>query len=204
MHVSEMSWTKKNVHPGKIVSTSQEVEVHGARDRRPEAARVAGPQADPGQPVGESSPATHPNGHAGRGRGQEHHRVRSVRRSRRATSTAWSTCRDLDWNRSRRGRDPGLPQGRHGQGRGHRRRRREGAHLALDQGGRAAIPFAEAIGGREARRHRHRRGHRDRGRRHRGRVRRDEVLHPPLGPVSRDRSEQRPERFPRATRSTCA
>lgn len=27
IHVSEMSWTKKNVHPGKIVSTSQEVEI---------------------------------------------------------------------------------------------------------------------------------------------------------------------------------
>src|SRR5207302_1971599 len=27
IHVSEMSWTKKNVHPGKIVSTSQEVVV---------------------------------------------------------------------------------------------------------------------------------------------------------------------------------
>ena len=27
VHVSEMSWTKKNVHPGKIVSTSQEVNV---------------------------------------------------------------------------------------------------------------------------------------------------------------------------------
>ncbi len=27
IHVSEMSWTKKNIHPGKIVSTSQEVEV---------------------------------------------------------------------------------------------------------------------------------------------------------------------------------
>ena len=27
VHVSEMSWTKKNIHPGKIVSTSQEVEV---------------------------------------------------------------------------------------------------------------------------------------------------------------------------------
>lgn len=27
VHVSEMSWTKKNVHPGKIVSTSQEVSV---------------------------------------------------------------------------------------------------------------------------------------------------------------------------------
>ncbi|MEO0544426.1 MAG: 30S ribosomal protein S1 [Pseudomonadota bacterium] len=27
IHVSEMSWTKKNVHPGKILSTSEEVEV---------------------------------------------------------------------------------------------------------------------------------------------------------------------------------
>ena len=27
VHVSQMSWTKKNVHPGKIVSTSQEIEV---------------------------------------------------------------------------------------------------------------------------------------------------------------------------------
>ncbi|MDQ3481817.1 MAG: S1 RNA-binding domain-containing protein, partial [Pseudomonadota bacterium] len=27
VHVSEMSWTKKNMHPGKIVSTSQEVDV---------------------------------------------------------------------------------------------------------------------------------------------------------------------------------
>jgi small subunit ribosomal protein S1 len=27
VHVSEMSWTKKNVHPGKLISTSQEVDV---------------------------------------------------------------------------------------------------------------------------------------------------------------------------------
>ncbi len=27
IHVSEMSWTKKNIHPGKIVATSQEVDV---------------------------------------------------------------------------------------------------------------------------------------------------------------------------------
>ncbi|MGB7204250.1 MAG: 30S ribosomal protein S1 [Anderseniella sp.] len=27
VHVSEMSWTKKNIHPGKIVSTSEEIEV---------------------------------------------------------------------------------------------------------------------------------------------------------------------------------
>ena len=45
VHVSEMSWTKKNVHPGKIVSTSQEVEVmvldvdpsEAAHQPRPEA-----------------------------------------------------------------------------------------------------------------------------------------------------------------------
>ena len=27
IHVSEMSWTKKNIHPGKLVATSQEVEI---------------------------------------------------------------------------------------------------------------------------------------------------------------------------------
>ena len=33
IHVSEMSWTKKNVHPGKILSTSQEVEVQVNADQ---------------------------------------------------------------------------------------------------------------------------------------------------------------------------
>ena len=37
VHVSEMSWTKKNVHPGKIVSTSQEVEVMVAGNRQRQA-----------------------------------------------------------------------------------------------------------------------------------------------------------------------
>src|SRR5439155_16281915 len=27
VHVSEMSWTKKNVHPGKILSTTEQIEV---------------------------------------------------------------------------------------------------------------------------------------------------------------------------------
>ena len=27
VHVTEISWTKKNIHPGKIVSTSEQVEV---------------------------------------------------------------------------------------------------------------------------------------------------------------------------------
>lgn len=40
VHVSEMSWTKKNVHPGKIVSTSQEVEVM-VLDTDPEKRRIS-------------------------------------------------------------------------------------------------------------------------------------------------------------------
>jgi len=40
VHVSEMSWTKKNVHPGKIVSTSQEVEVM-VLDSNPEKRRIS-------------------------------------------------------------------------------------------------------------------------------------------------------------------
>ncbi len=40
VHVSEMSWTKKNAHPGKIVSTSQEVEVM-VLDVDPEKRRIS-------------------------------------------------------------------------------------------------------------------------------------------------------------------
>ncbi len=40
VHVSEMTWTKKNAHPGKIVSTSQEVEVM-VLDVDPEKRRIS-------------------------------------------------------------------------------------------------------------------------------------------------------------------
>jgi len=40
VHVSEMSWTKKNVHPGKIVSASQEVEVM-ILDSEPDKRRIS-------------------------------------------------------------------------------------------------------------------------------------------------------------------
>ena len=46
IHVSEMSWTKKNMHPGKIVSTSQEVEVQVLGSRFGQAPHLARPQAD--------------------------------------------------------------------------------------------------------------------------------------------------------------
>ena len=62
-------------------------------------------------------------------------------------------------------------------------------------------PFAEAIAGVK-RRHRHRHRHRDRGRRHRGRVRRDEVLHPPVGPAAATAPSSAPSASPWATTST--
>ncbi len=40
VHISEMSWTKKNIHPGKILSTSQEVEVM-VLDISPEKRRIS-------------------------------------------------------------------------------------------------------------------------------------------------------------------
>ncbi|MEI2677377.1 MAG: S1 RNA-binding domain-containing protein [Burkholderiaceae bacterium] len=52
IHVSEMSWTKKNIHPGKIVSTSQQVDVQILEVDPQQAPHLARPQADPGQPVG--------------------------------------------------------------------------------------------------------------------------------------------------------
>ncbi|MCH8172693.1 MAG: 30S ribosomal protein S1, partial [Proteobacteria bacterium] len=40
VHISEMSWTKKNIHPGKILSTTQEVEVM-VLDISPEKRRIS-------------------------------------------------------------------------------------------------------------------------------------------------------------------
>ena len=79
VHVSEMSWTKKNVHPGKIVSTSQEVEVMVLdvdASKRRVSLGLKQAQDNPweafvGRPPGRLD---------GRRRSQERHRVRPVRR----------------------------------------------------------------------------------------------------------------------------
>src|SRR6188508_3323592 len=59
IHVSEMSWTKKNVHPGKIVSTSQEVEVQ-VLEVDPEKRRISlglkQAQANPWEAFAEAHP----------------------------------------------------------------------------------------------------------------------------------------------------
>src|SRR4051794_41685521 len=59
VHVSEMSWTKKNVHPGKIVSTSQEVDVSVLEvdeDKRRISLGLKQAQANPWSSFAESHP----------------------------------------------------------------------------------------------------------------------------------------------------
>ncbi|WP_138380862.1 30S ribosomal protein S1 [Luteithermobacter gelatinilyticus] len=61
VHVSEMSWVKKNVHPGKIVSTSQEVEVM-VLEIEPEKRRISLGLKQCMDNPWESFAATHPIG----------------------------------------------------------------------------------------------------------------------------------------------
>ena len=59
VHVSEMSWTKKNVHPGKIVSTSQEVDVvvlEVDEDKRRISLGLKQAQANPWEAFAEAHP----------------------------------------------------------------------------------------------------------------------------------------------------
>jgi small subunit ribosomal protein S1 len=79
IHVSEMSWTKKNVHPSKMVSTSQEVDVV-ILEVDPNKRRIS---------LGLKQTLSNPWDHFAedlsgrfgrRRRGQEQDRVRSVRR----------------------------------------------------------------------------------------------------------------------------
>jgi predicted RNA-binding protein with RPS1 domain len=166
VHVSEMSWTKKNVHPGKIVSTSQEVEVMVLEIDTPSAAcRWA--SSRPCATRGKSSPR--PTRMAPRSRARSRTSPSSACSSASTTiSTAWSTSPTSAGTSPARRRS-GSTQGRHGQGRGHRGRHRERADLAVGQG--AGGDRSPTRWRREARLDHHRGGHRDRGWRHRGRIR---------------------------------
>jgi small subunit ribosomal protein S1 len=60
VHVSEMSWTKKNVHPGKILSTSQQVEIMVLdvdADKRRISLGVKQTQRNPWEIFAESNPS---------------------------------------------------------------------------------------------------------------------------------------------------
>jgi small subunit ribosomal protein S1 len=133
IHVSEMSWTKKNVHPGKILSTSQEVEVQMLEVDSVQAPHLARPQADPGQPVG-CLRRQAPDRVGCRRRGQEQDRVRSVHRPRRRCRRHGPSLRSRLEPSGRAGHRR-VQEGRRGQGGRSRRRHREGAHQPRHQAG---------------------------------------------------------------------
>ena len=138
VHVSEMSWTKKNVHPGKIVSTSQEVEVM-VLDVDPQKRRISlGLKQTLANPW-EAFVEEHPVGSRARRRGSQHHRVRPLRRPARRHRRHGPPVRHRLEPAGRRG-DQRLSQGRRGAGQGARCRCREGAHQPRHQAARSPIP----------------------------------------------------------------
>ena len=81
IHVSEMSWTKKNVHPGKILSTTQEVEVV-VLEVDPVKRRISLGLKQTLENPWEAFARNHTVGSVVEGEGQEQDRVRPVHRSR--------------------------------------------------------------------------------------------------------------------------
>ena len=112
IHVSEMSWTKKNVHPGKIVSTSQEIEVQVLEVdsvKRRISLGLKQTMRNPWEVFVEKYPA----GLDGRRRSQEQDRVRSVPRPRRRHRRHGPSVRPR-LEASGRAGDRGIQEGRHG------------------------------------------------------------------------------------------
>jgi small subunit ribosomal protein S1 len=192
VHVSEMSWTKKNVHPGKIVSTSQEVDVM-VLDVDPEKRRVSlgikQTQRNPWELFAEA----HPVGSEVEGE------VKNITEFGLFIGVdedidGMVHLSDLDWDQVRRRSHPGLQEGRRGSRQGSRRRYRE-ERVSLGVKQLAAIRWTKAA------------------------IKRGETvtctvteitsggIEVSLGPdnlvkafirksdLSRDRAEQRPERF---------
>ena len=135
VHVSEMSWTKKNVHPGKIVSTSQEVEVHGARCRSAEAPHQPRPQADAWRTRGRPSPRSTRSAASSRARSATSPSS-ACSSACPATSTAWCISPTSTGTAPARRRSTTTSKGEHGAGQGARRRCREGAHQPRHQAAR--------------------------------------------------------------------
>ncbi len=181
VHVSEMSWTKKNVHPGKIVSTSQEVEVMVLeidQAKRRVSLGLKQTMRNPWEVFAE----THPEGTVVEGE------VKNITEFGLFVGLPGDIdgmvhLSDLSWDQ--RGEEA-IQNYRKGDivkavvtETDIEKERISLSIKALDDS------FAEAVGGVKRGIDHHRGGDRDRGRRHRGRVRGREVVHPSLGPQSR-------------------
>ena len=202
IHVSEMSWTKKNVHPGKIVSTSQEVEVM-VLEVDPDKRRISLGLKQTLQNPWESFAEKYPGRFGHRGRSQEQDRVRPVHRPGRRRRRHGPPLRPRLAEAGRAGARRLQPR-RHGQGQGARRRRREGAHLARHQAARhrrrcrpaaaTASSKGSVVTGTVI-------DVNDGGIEVQDRRQRDDRVHPPCRPLRATATTSAPSASPRATRS---
>ena len=133
IHVSEMSWTKKNIHPGKIVSTSQQVDVQilevDAQKRRISLG-LKQVQDNPW----EVFLAAHPKGTQVEGP------IRNITEFGLFVGLDGGVdgmvhLSDLDWNKSGDEAIKDYKKGDHRQSRGARRRCHQGAHQPRHQAG---------------------------------------------------------------------
>ena len=131
IHVSEMSWTKKNLHPGKIISSSQEVDVV-VLDVDAEKRRISLGLKQVMNNPWEAVPRRASGRHEHRRRGSRHHRVRPVRGSWPGSRRHGPHQRHRLEHAGRRSHQE-VQQGRHRQSARAGRRHRERAHLARHQ-----------------------------------------------------------------------
>jgi small subunit ribosomal protein S1 len=109
IHVSEMSWVKKNVHPGKIVSTSQQVDVQ-VLEVDPNKRRISLGLKQTQDNPWDAFLAEHPKG--------SNVKAKSATSPNSACSSVSKAIdgmvhlSDLDWNKAGRRGDQGLQQGR--------------------------------------------------------------------------------------------
>ena len=171
IHVSEMSWTKKNVHPGKIVSTSQEVEVQ-VLEVDPVKRRISLGLKQTMRNPWELFVEKYPAGSEVEGEVKNKTEF-GLFIGLDGDVDGMVHLSDLDWKRPGEQVIEEYKKGDKVQRAGSRRRCREGAHLAWRQAARRRS--VRRAGRPEARRGRHLRSHRGEGRRHRREDRRHRV-----------------------------
>jgi small subunit ribosomal protein S1 len=134
VHVSEMDWTNKNVHPAKVVSLGDEVEVmilEIDEDRRRISLGMKQCMPNPW----EEFAMNHKKGDKVKGVDQVHHRLRRVHRAAGQHRRPRAPLRPFLAGDRRRGREV-AQEGRRGRDRGAVDRRRARAHLARHQAAR--------------------------------------------------------------------
>jgi small subunit ribosomal protein S1 len=177
VHVSEMSWTKTNVHPGKIVSSSQQVDVMVLDVDEGKRRISLGIKQAVGNPY-ELFLEAHPPGSVIEGEIRNITGVRPLHRAAERHRRPRARLRPL-LGGGGRARDDALREGPDRAGQGAGRGRREAARLARHQAD-AGRPRLRGHGARPQGRHRHLHGDEGRGERHRGPGGRGpDRLHPP-------------------------